>query len=109
MKIICCFVVKCYVEFRFRSTNIIEAPYNNILFLKILENFKTDDKEVAEKAIKKKKYINHIWYLSAKISTLSLFDYEFGSEVKCPMAIRILETLEDEYITVRNRHLKKKI
>jgi len=39
LKTICCFILKCYIEFWFRSPNAIEAPYNDIiLFLKNLKN-----------------------------------------------------------------------
>jgi len=39
--------VKCCIEFWFRSPNAIEAPYNDVLFLRKLEDYKSDDKQVA--------------------------------------------------------------
>lgn len=60
LKNLCCFIMKYYyLEFWFRSSNIIEAPYNDILFLRRLENYKNykSDKKVAELAMKK--CINH--------------------------------------------------
>lgn len=62
-KIICYFIIKCYVEFWFRSTNAIKTPYKDILlFLKKLKSYKEDNKQVAELAIKK--FVNHLWYFT---------------------------------------------
>jgi len=62
LKEICCFIVKCYVQAWFSSTNAIEAPLNDILFLKTLEAYKSYNKRIAEVALKK--MINHLWYLN---------------------------------------------
>lgn len=71
LKMICCFIVKCYIEFWFRSLNAIQAPYNDILFLRTLENYKADNKQVAELAIKK--FIKHLWYIGEETACFSLF------------------------------------
>jgi hypothetical protein len=45
LKEICCFIVKCYVQAWFSSPNAIEAPLNDIIFLKKLENYKNANKK----------------------------------------------------------------
>ncbi|KAL4090708.1 hypothetical protein QTP88_025495 [Uroleucon formosanum] len=100
LKTICCFIVKCYIEFWFRSPNAIEAPYNDVLFLRKLEDYKSDDKQVAELAIKK--FINHLWYLGEETACFSLFDDRIENHVKKQMAQQLLENdelQEDELTT----------
>ena len=100
LKTICCFIVKCYIEFWFRSPNAIEAPYNDVLFLRKLEDYKSDDKQVAELALKK--FINHLWYLGEETACFSLFDDRIENHVKKQMAQQLLENdelQEDELTT----------
>lgn len=62
LKRICCFIIKCYAQVWFTSPNSIEAPVNDVIFIKELYNYTNDDKSIAETALKK--FINHLWYLS---------------------------------------------
>lgn len=94
LKTICCFIVKCYIEFWFRSPNAIEAPYNDVFFLRKLEDYKSDDKQVAELAMKK--FINHLWYLGEETACFSLFDDRIDNHVKKQMAKKLLEYDEFE-------------
>lgn len=105
LKTICCFIVKCYIEFWFRSPNAIEAPYNDVLFLRKLEDYKSDDKQVAELAMKK--FINHLWYLGEETACFSLFDDRIDNHVKKQMAKKLLEydELEDDEF---NTEIQKK-
>lgn len=108
LKTICCFIVKCYIEFWFRSPNAIEAPYNDVLFLRRLEDYKFDDKEVAELAMKK--FINHLWYLGEETACFSLFDDRINNHVKKQMAKKLLENEleEDEVNTeIQKRYVLK--
>ena len=51
LKRICCFIIICYVVSWFSTSNAVTAPMNDITFLKKLEIYKKDDKEVVEKAL----------------------------------------------------------
>ncbi|KAF0714990.1 Uncharacterized protein FWK35_00031556, partial [Aphis craccivora] len=84
LKRICCFIMKCYAEAWFSSTNAITAPMNDIYFLKTLNAYKMDDKEVAEKAISK--IINHLWYLNEESAAFSIFDERINNETQMKMA-----------------------
>lgn len=92
LKRICCFIVKCYAKAWFSATNAIEAPLNDINFLKKLVAYKIDDKLVAEIAIKK--FINHLWYLGEECAALSIFDERIHDEERKNIAQRLL--LNDE-------------
>lgn len=94
LKRICCFIVKCYAKPWFSSTNAIIAPMNDIYFLKTLNAYKTDDKEVAEKAISK--IINHLWYLNEECAAFSIFDERINNETRMKMAQKILQKQESE-------------
>lgn len=106
LKDICCFIVKCYVQAWFSSPNAIEAPLNDILFLKKLEEYKLHNKRVADVALKK--IINHLWYLNPECVTFSIFDDRVDNSTKLKMAERILSTssINDEEEEIE---LKKKI
>ena len=69
---ICCFVVSCYIKVWFSATEAIEAPLNDIYFLKTLIAYKMHDIEIADVALKK--FLNHLWYLSGECVALSIFD-----------------------------------
>lgn len=62
---------------------------NDIYFLKTLNAYKMDDKEVAEKAISK--IINHLWYLNEESAAFSIFDERINNETRMKMAQKILQ------------------
>lgn len=88
LRLICCFLIKCYAKAWFSSMNAIEAPLNDINFLKQLVAYKIDDQLVAETAIRK--LINHLWYLSDECAALSIFDERISDEGRKNMAQKIL-------------------
>lgn len=88
LKDICCFIVKCYVQAWFSSTNAIEAPLNDILFLKTLEAYKSYNKRIANVALKK--IINHLWYLNPECITFSIFDDRVDNHTKRKMTEKIV-------------------
>jgi len=59
---ICCFVITCYAENWFTCMDPIEAPLNDILFLRKLVSYKDINPSIANVAIKK--FCNHLWYLN---------------------------------------------
>ncbi|KAL4126641.1 hypothetical protein QTP88_010853 [Uroleucon formosanum] len=56
----------------------------NDMFLKKLELYEINDKEVAEKVIMK--FINHLWYLSKECAAFSIFDERLSIETRMKMA-----------------------
>lgn len=90
LKEICCFIIKCYVQAWFSAPNAIEAPFNDILFLRKLEAYKSYNKTVADVALKK--MISHLWYLNPECITFSLFDDRIDYNTKRKMAEKILST-----------------
>ncbi|XP_039315242.1 uncharacterized protein LOC120359881 isoform X1 [Solenopsis invicta] len=108
---ICCFIIKCYAEAWFSAPNAIEAPLNDINFLKKLIAYKIDDKLVAEKAINK--FINHLWYLNEECAAFSIFDERISDEERRDIAQKILldrETNEaDEKNDKEPEEMRKKL
>ncbi|XP_050526437.1 uncharacterized protein LOC126897076 [Daktulosphaira vitifoliae] len=94
LKDICCFIVKCYVQAWFSSPKAIEAPFNDILFLRKLESYKLQNKKIADVALKK--ITNHLWYLNPECITFSLFDNRIDYNTKRKMAEKILSYNDDD-------------
>lgn len=95
IKEICCFIIICYAEQWFNCMNAIEAPLNDIIFLKKLVSYKNINKKIAEVAIKK--FINHLWYLNDECILFSLFDERIKIEEKRKM-VEILKENNDDNI-----------
>lgn len=108
LKDICCFIVKCYVQAWFSSPNAIEAPLNDILFLKKLDEYKLYNKRISDVALKK--IINHLWYLNPECVAFSIFDDRVDNSTKLKMAEKILSTYDSSINDDEEEiELKKKI
>jgi len=90
LKDICCFIVKCYVQAWFSSPNATEAPLNDILFLKKLEEYKLYNKRISDVVLKK--IINHLWYLNPECVAFSIFDDRVDNSMTLKMYEKILNT-----------------
>lgn len=77
---ICIFVISFYVKVWFNSTSAIQAPNNDLEFMKILIQSKTTDPPVLQRACQK--MIEHLWYLNEELVTISLFDKNVSIDVK---------------------------
>ena len=86
---ICCFIIRCYSKTWFSAANAIEAPLNDINFLKELVKYKNYDQIVADQGIHK--FINHLWYLSEECAAFSIFDERLSDEIRREMAQKILQ------------------
>lgn len=93
---ICCFIINCYVQAWFSCANTIEAPLNDIIFLKKLVLYKNINKKIADLALKK--FCNHLWYLNEECVVFSLFDPRISNEDKRMMAKKLLQekAVDDE-------------
>jgi hypothetical protein len=91
--------------------NAIEAPLNDINFLKKLIAYKIDDKLVAEKAINK--FINHLWYLNEECAAFSIFDEKISDDGRRNIAQKILLDRETNVADEKNdeepEEIKKKL
>lgn len=93
---ISCFTVKCYAKAWFSAMNSIEAPLNDISFLKKMVAYKIDDKVIADIAIHK--FINHLWYLNEECAALSIFDERISDEERKNMVHKILLDKEEDEV-----------
>ncbi|KAG7173857.1 hypothetical protein Hamer_G018135 [Homarus americanus] len=58
----------------------VQAPANDLLFLKKISDYTKVDKEVSEEACRK--FINHLWYLNEEVVGFAFFDMNVGDETK---------------------------
>ncbi|KAG7169121.1 hypothetical protein Hamer_G031444 [Homarus americanus] len=58
----------------------VQAPANDLLFLKKISDYTKVDKEVSEEACCK--FINHLWYLNEEVVGFAFFDMNVGDETK---------------------------
>lgn len=65
------FVLTCYAQYWFLAPSQVNAPANDLLFMKDLEQYKSKDKAVADVAIKA--FSLHTWYLCSELIPLALF------------------------------------
>lgn len=103
IKEICCFIIKCYAEQWFGCMNAIEAPLNDIIFLKKLVLYKNINKKIAEVAIRK--FTNHLWYLNDECITFSLFDERIEINEKRKM-VEILKQNNNDIEPIKKLSLK---
>lgn len=88
------FVIRLYIKAWFTSTKAIEAPYNDMLFLKNLSEYEAIDKTISTHTVKK--FCNHLWYLSSECIAFSLFDSNVPVSEKAKMAKILLDEENDE-------------
>lgn len=104
---ICWFIIKCYTTAWFSDPNAIEAPLNDIHFLKTLVAYKTYDQAIAEKALAK--FLNHLWYLSEECVVFSIFDERVSDDTRRKIAQKVLKQKmpqeNEEYSRERNNKL----
>lgn len=96
---ICIFIVEVYVEAWFSAPLAVEAPYQDFVFLRKLENFKNIDAEISLVALKKFK--NHLWYLSPEAVGLAFFDNNVPVSTKQKMVAALENDCELEQNTKR--------
>lgn len=83
------FIVRLYINvwYRFRCTNAVAAPNQDLIFMTDLAAYTTTD-EAASRSILET-FQNHLWYLSPETITLSAFDPEVSLEEKRNMVKRL--------------------
>ncbi|KAL4088950.1 hypothetical protein QTP88_024028 [Uroleucon formosanum] len=98
---ICCFVITCYAENWFTCMDPIEAPLNDIFFLRKLVSYKDINPSIANVAIKK--FFNHLWYLNEETVMFSIFDERILIEDKRRIVQIILQENYEEDLEVPKR------
>lgn len=84
----CLFVSLIYVKFWSVSPIALDAPSNDIQFLKELDQYRQIDEEISDVALNALK--RHLWYLSDELIMLSLFSDKVSDEEKFYMSILLI-------------------
>lgn len=92
---VCNFIVLLYVKAWLGCTRAVEAPNQDLNFLKSAAQYKTMDEMLAKQIVLK--FIGHTWYLTGEALSLALFDSNVSDEIKRKMvrAIRSFENGEE--------------
>lgn len=85
---ICIFIVLVYIKAWYCAPSAIQAPRQDLEFMKDLLNYKKINKNISEVA--SKKFSNHLWYLSEQLICLSLFDNNVSAEIK----LKLIESIQ---------------
>ena len=96
---ICLFITTIYACFWFSAPLTTEAPINDLLLLKVIENYCQVDSKVANVA--KNKIKLQLWYLSEDLVALPLFSDKISVEEK----MDIVNALQKEPLPGDNRRL----
>lgn len=95
------FVIRFYVKAWFTCTKAVEAPYNDMTFLKGICDYETVDK-ILSVAVSKT-FSNHLWYMSSECIAFSLFDSNVPIAQKNEMAKFLSSCSVDDEIEKNNR------
>lgn len=81
------FIVKCYSQFWFDSHKANMAAFNDLTFLKKIDNYKIINQKISEKAISK--LLNHLYYLNEECVGFALFDDRISYETKAKLVAKM--------------------
>lgn len=90
---LCVFIVKFYVKAWMTCHSAIQAPKNDLSFMKAVSEFKKFDREISDAVIKK--MLGHLWYLADECIAMALFDENVSLKCKKEMAMKIYEPFDD--------------
>lgn len=79
----CVFVIRFYVRAWTRCTNALEAPQQDLNFLKEIHAYSNTDRAISE--VVTKKFGTHLWYLGDETIALAFFDDKVSFEEKRAM------------------------
>lgn len=88
------YIVTLYVKAWFSATKAIEAPNNDLTFLKAMAHYDAIENTVLQRLVNK--FCGHLWYLSDEPVALALFDQNVTFDIKRKMANNIRIFAEDE-------------
>ncbi|KAE9531874.1 hypothetical protein AGLY_010076 [Aphis glycines] len=84
---ICIFIVTIYIEAWFKAPSAAAAPYQDLLFIRKLYNYSSNDDDISRVALHK--FRNHLWYLTPEAVALAFFDKTISNESKRKMIIKL--------------------
>lgn len=84
---ICVFIIRFYLVYWFRSPRAINAPMQDLTFLKNVYSTRVVDEVLADEVIRK--FINHLWYLSEESVGFAFFDKAVDIPEKRKMVLRL--------------------
>jgi hypothetical protein len=74
------FIVKNYIKYWYTVINVREAPFNYINLIRTLNEYKSDDKKIADSCLSK--FLNHLSYLNEECAVFALFDERISIDVR---------------------------
>lgn len=101
------FIIKCYAISWFNAHKAEQAAVNDIEFLRCLENYKSVNTKISEKAISK--FINHLYYLSEECVGFALFDDRINTETKAVLIEKMCLNLPEESNHEESEDISKKL
>lgn len=93
---ICIFLVKLYIEPWFKSTNSINAPLQDLKFIK--DSFQYFNSKISDEVIHRMS--NHLWYLTPELSAMTFFDKNVPDEEKRKMILNL--RLKEPNVKLKN-------
>lgn len=87
---VCLFIVLFYVRAWTTSELSIQAPNNDLQFLKNVAEFASIDRRISDAVVEK--MAGHLWYLNPECVVLTLYDDNVSHEIKRAIAKKILNS-----------------
>lgn len=84
---VCVFIVRLYVKVWFGCTEAVEAPNQDLHFLKSLHEYTELDENLSNTMVKK--FIRHLWYLAEEAVALAFFDSNVSYDTKRKMVTKM--------------------
>lgn len=89
----CIFVALIYTKHWNRCSIAVDAPYNDLMLMKELDEYMEIDEEIATVALAAHK--RHLWYLGDELVVLGLFSNKVGTDVKMNMVNKMTQQSEN--------------
>lgn len=85
----CLFVSLIYTKFWNLSSNVLDAAFNAINFMKDLDQYAQFDQQISDVALEA--FARHLWYLSDELILLSLFSNKVPPEQKFDLCVLLIK------------------
>lgn len=84
---VCLFLIKIYIKPWFECTNAINAPWQDLIFIKNSIKYADADSIISTTVLNKMS--NHLWYLSKEAAALAFFDSRVSFKDKRKMVEKL--------------------
>lgn len=107
---ICVFLIRYYLVYWFRSVRAIEAPLQDLTFLRNVYLTRHKDIDLSNEVVRK--FINHLWYLSEENIAFAFFDKKVLPAEKRKMVKRLQYNTECEpvkrvHVNFTEKHIEE--